>query len=164
MSRDEKHIPKTNPMRILEQQNIGFEVLQYKYDEENLDAVHAAGEMGLPCEQVFKTIVMRNNENKIFVFCVPSNSSVNLKKARAVTFSSEITPVKPSELLNLTGYIRGGCSPLGMKKQYPTFFDETIILFDKVAVSAGMRGINLFVNGEELAGVISGKIVPLTQD
>lgn len=164
MSRDEKHIQKTNPMRILEQQNIEFEVFQYKYDEENLDAVHAAREMGLPCEQVFKTIVMRNNDNKIFVFCVPSNSSVNLKKARALTFSSEINPVKPSELLSLTGYIRGGCSPLGMKKQYPTFFDETIVLFDRIAVSAGMRGVNLFVNGENLAEIVSGKIVSLTQE
>lgn len=164
MSREGKHIPRTNPMRILEQQNIEFDILQYDYDEENLDAVHAAGEMGLPCEQVFKTIVMRNNENKIFVFCVPSNSSVNLKKARGLTSSSEINPVKPSELLSLTGYIRGGCSPLGMKKQYPTFFDETVVLFDRIAVSAGMRGVNLFVNGEELAGVISAKIVSLTLD
>lgn len=164
MAREEKHIPKTNPVRILEQKKVDFKILQYRFDEDNLDAVHAASELGLPCEQVFKTIVMRNNENKIFVFCLPANATVSLKKARAVTLSSEINPVKPSELMSLTGYIRGGCSPLGMKKQYPTFFDETVVLFDKIAISGGMRGINLFVNGEELASLISAKIVSITQD
>ena len=161
MSRDEKHIPKTNPMRILEQQNIGFEVLQYKYDEENLDAVHAAGEMGLPCEQVFKTIVMRNNENKIFVFCVPSNSSVNLKKARAITFSSEITPVKPSELLNLTGYIRGGCSPVGMKKPFPTYFHSTATGFPAIYVSAGVRGLQFRINPEDLISYTKASVADI---
>ena len=116
---------KTNAIRILEQKNIPFETKSYEFDEEFSDAETAAQKVGLPPEQVFKTIVMRNEHKQIFVFCVPANSEVNLKKVRALTGSKEIAPVKQNELLGLTGYIRGGCSPLGMKKKYPTFFDET---------------------------------------
>ena len=153
---------KTNAIRILEQKNIPFETKSYEFDEEFSDAETAAQKVGLPPEQVFKTIVMRNEHKQIFVFCVPANSEVNLKKVRALTGSKEIAPVKQNELLGLTGYIRGGCSPLGMKKKYPTFIDETAILFDEIYVSAGQRGQQIAVNGEKLAEVCGAELAELT--
>lgn len=153
---------KTNAMRILETENVPFEVHTYEFDEENLDAQHAAASAGLPPEQVFKTIVMRNERNEIYVFCVPATTTVNLKKVRALTGSKDINPVHPQELLKLTGYIRGGCSPLGMKKKYPTYIDETAILFDTIFVSAGQRGLQLGVNGEQLASVTGAELTELT--
>lgn len=153
---------KTNAMRILETENVPFEVHTYEFDEENLDAQHAAASAGLPPEQVFKTIVMRNERNEIYVFCVPATTTVNLKKVRALTSSKDINPVHPQELLKLTGYIRGGCSPLGMKKKYPTYIDETAILFDTIFVSAGQRGLQLGVNGEQLASVTGAELTELT--
>lgn len=157
-----EHMTKTNAMRILETENVPFEVHTYEFDEDNLDAQHAAASAGLPPEQVFKTIVMRNERNEIFVFCVPATTTVNLKKVRALTNSKDINPVHPQELLKLTGYIRGGCSPLGMKKKYPTFIDETAILFDTIFVSAGQRGLQLGVNGERLAAVTGAELSELT--
>ena len=153
---------KTNAMRILETAGIPFSTKQYEFSEDQLDAVHAAASAGLPVEQVFKTIVMRNERNEIYVFCVPAETTVNLKKVRALTSSKDINPVKPQELLGLTGYIRGGCSPLGMKKKYPTFIDETAILFDEIYVSAGQRGMQIAVNGEKLAEVCNGTLAELT--
>lgn len=153
---------KTNAMRILESANIPFRVLTYDFDEENLDAIHAANEVGLPVEQVFKTIIMRNERNEVYVFCVPASSTVNLKIVRGLTKSKDINPVKPNELMNLTGYIRGGCSPLGMKKHYPTLIDETCILFDEISVSAGLRGMQIVANPEKLADIIPADIASLT--
>ncbi len=137
-------------MRILESLSIPYSVHEYAYDEENLDAVHAAKSIGLDPECVFKTIVMRSNANAIFVFCLPAEFEVSLKKARTLTGSKEIDLVKQSELLSLTGYIRGGCSPLGMKKRYPTFIEETALLEDRIYVSAGVRGMQLALDPEDL--------------
>lgn len=153
---------KTNAIRILEQKNIPFETKSYDFDENFSDAQTAAQKVGLPPEQVFKTIVMRNEHKQIFVFCVPANSEVNLKKVRALTGSKEIAPVKQNELLDLTGYIRGGCSPLGMKKKYTTFFDETAILFDAIAISAGQRGLQIFANAEKLTEAAEAEFAELT--
>ncbi len=153
---------KTNAMRILETAGISFSTKTYAVDENNLDAMHAADSAGLPPDQVFKTIVMRNERNEIYVFCVPAPTTVNLKKVRALTDSKDINPVKPQELMGLTGYIRGGCSPLGMKKHYPTFIDETAILFDEIYVSGGQRGLQICVNGEQLAQVVEAQLVELT--
>ena len=112
---------KTNAMRILETLSIPYRVVEYEFDEENSDAVTAAKKTGLPPEQVFKTIVMRNSNKEIFVFCVPADQEVNLKKVRMLTSSKAILPVKQAELLGLTGYIRGGCTPVGMKKKFRTW-------------------------------------------
>ncbi len=110
---------KTNAMRILESEGIEFEAFEYEFEDAKAGelALHSAQASGIPAEQVFKTIVMRNEHKQIFVFCVPANTTVNPKKARTLTGSKEINSVKPEELLSLTGYVRGGCSPLGMKKQ-----------------------------------------------
>ena len=153
---------KTNAMRILEQRAVPFETREYEFEEEFSDAVTVAAKTNMPPEQVFKTIVMRNEHKNIFVFCVPANCEVNLKKARAVTHSKEIAPVKPVELLGLTGYIRGGCSPLGMKKKYTVFFDETAQLFDVIAVSAGVRGMQILCAAEKLAAAAGADFADIT--
>ena len=152
---------KTNAMRILETLSIPYRVVEYQFDEENSDAVTAAKKTGLPPEQVFKTIVMRNNNKEIFVFCVPADQEVNLKKVRMLTNSKEILPVKQAELLALTGYIRGGCSPLGMKRKYTTYIDETAQLCDFIAVSAGQRGRQILLKADDLAKAADACFVEL---
>jgi Cys-tRNA(Pro)/Cys-tRNA(Cys) deacylase len=142
---------KTNVMRILEKLEIPYTITSYPVDNNHLDAVTVAEKVGLPPEQVFKTIVMRDEDRGIFVFCVPGNSEVSLKKARQLPdVSGKITPIKQDELQNVTGYIRGGCSPIGMKKNYPTFIDETAVLFDKIYVSAGLRGMQVGLSSDHL--------------
>lgn len=137
-------------MRILESHGISYETDTYDVDEEHLDAVTAAGKLGIDPESVFKTIVMRTDSNEICVFCVPATVEVNLKKARMASGAKSIAPVRPAELLGLTGYIRGGCSPIGMKRHFRTFIDETILLHETVYVSAGVRGQQLVLTPENL--------------
>ena len=141
---------KTNAMRILESKGIHYEVLSYAWDEEHLDAVHASSSAGLASEQVFKTIVMQNSDNEVFVFCLPAEFSVSLKKARTLTGSKDIDLIKMDNLLTLTGYVRGGCSPLGMKKHFPTFIEELALLQEHIYVSAGLRGFQIKITPEDL--------------
>lgn len=152
---------KTNAMRILESHGIPFECSSYEVDEDHLDAVTAAKKLGIDTSRVFKTIVMRTDSNEIVVFCVPAPVEVNLKKARAVSGAREIGPVKPAELLSLTGYVRGGCSPIGMRKQYRTFIDETVILHETVYVSAGIRGQQVIVSPENLVRLTGATVCDL---
>lgn len=141
---------KTNAMRILESLSIPYRIHTYEVDEEHLDAIHAAGSAGLELERVYKTIVMRNSSKEVFVFCLPAEFEISLKKARALTSSKEIDLIKTTELLPLTGYIRGGCSPLGMKKHYPTFISELAELEDTIFVSGGQRGIQIELRPDDL--------------
>ena len=141
---------KTNAMRILESLDIEYEILSYDWDEEHLDAVHASFSAGLESEQVFKTIVMQNSDNEVFVFCLPADFSVSLKKARALTGSKDIDLIKMDNLQSLTGYIRGGCSPMGMKKHFTTFVEELALLQEHIYVSAGLRGFQLKIKPEDL--------------
>ena len=147
---------KTNAMRILDGLGIKYSVTGYDVDPDNLDALSAASKLGVSPEKIFKTIVMRNEKNLIFVFCVSAETEVNLKKARAVSDSKEIKPIKMTVLLQITGYIRGGCSPIGMKKKFPLFIDETATLFDEIYVSAGIRGRQLILNPYDLAKAAEG--------
>ncbi len=146
-----EEIKKTNAMRILDSMGIEYEILTYAWDEEHLDAVHASEAAGLDPELVFKTIVLQDNEKAVFVFCLPAEFSISLKKARALTNSKEIDLIKMDDLPKLTGYIRGGCSPLGMKKHYPTYIDELALLQQTICVSAGQRGLQLQLRPEDLA-------------
>lgn len=141
---------KTNAMRILESLSIPYTVHTYEWDEEHLDAIHAANSAGLELERVYKTIVMRNSERNLFVFCLPAEFGISLKKARAVTGSREIDLIRPSELLGLTGYIRGGCSPLGMKKHYATFISDLAELEETIYVSGGQRGVQIEIRPDDL--------------
>jgi len=152
---------KTNAVRLLQQAGIPCREHFYDYDEKDLNGNHAAAAIGMPGEQVFKTLVARGERTGINVFCIPVCCELNLKKAAkaAGDKNMELVPVK--ELLGLTGYIRGGCSPVGMKKLYPTFFDETALLWDEIAVSAGERGHQMVVPTEALAEFVSAEFVDI---
>ncbi|MDY3926414.1 MAG: Cys-tRNA(Pro) deacylase [Anaerotignum sp.] len=134
---------KTNVMRLLEAAGIPYRTAEYEYDESNLSGLHAA-------EQVFKTLVTRGDKTGINVFCIPVDMELDLKKAAVVSKNKKVEMTHMKELLGLTGYIRGGCSPIGMKKKYPTFIDETCILFDEIAVSAGVRGEQIILDPNDL--------------
>lgn len=153
---------KTNAMRILESLSIPYTVHTYQFDEDHLDAIHAARSAGLDPERVFKTIVMRNSENQIFVFCLPAEFEISMKKARALTGSKDIDLIRQTEMLSLTGYIRGGCSPLGMKKRYPTFIEETALLEETIFVSGGQRGVQLEVRPEDLQRAAEARFADFT--
>ncbi len=144
-------VMKTNAMRILDALKIEYSVLEYEWDEDHLDAIHLAATAGIDYEHVFKTIVMRTNDRRLFVFCLPADFSISLKKARALTGAKEIDLLPMNELQKNTGYIRGGCSPLGMIRKYPTFIEETAELEDYICVSAGVRGCMLRLKPEDLA-------------
>lgn len=153
---------KTNAVRLVQQAGISCREIFYDFDENDLNGNHAAQAIGFPPEQVFKTLVARGIKTGIHVFCIPVCCQLDLKKAAkaAADKSVELIPVK--ELLGLTGYIRGGCSPVGMKKKYPTYFDETCQLYDEIAVSAGERGRQMIVPPEELAVFVNASLVDIT--
>lgn len=152
---------KTNAVRLVEQAKIPCREAFYEYDEKDLNGMHAANAMGMPGEQVFKTLVARGEKTGINVFCIPVCCELDLKKAAkaAGDKNMELIPVK--DLLGLTGYIRGGCSPIGMKKKYPTFLDETCILWEEIAVSAGARGHQIILNPEQLAALVDATLIDL---
>ena len=152
---------KTNAVRLVQQANITCEEKFYEFDENDLNGNHAAAAIGFPPEQVFKTLVARGVKNGILVFCIPVCCELDLKKAAKVAGdkSIELLPVK--ELLPTTGYIRGGCSPVGMKKKYPTYFDEVCMLFEEIAVSAGERGHQMVLPPKDLIRLIDAKLVDI---
>lgn len=156
---------KTNAMRILDGLNIPYEVSSYDDDGEHVlekgAAVRMAEKLGVDPGTVFKTIVMRTETKEICVFCQSALCEINLKKARNAAGCKEINPVKPEELLGLTGYIRGGCTPIGMKRQYRTFIDEQIILYDQVCISGGQRGIQIKLNPQDLIKATGATVVDL---
>lgn len=141
---------KTNAVRLVEQAKIPCREQFYEFDESDLSGIHAAAAMGMPPEQVFKTLVARGVKTGINVFCIPVCCELDLKKAARAAGDKNMELVAVKELLFLTGYIRGGCSPVGMKKKYPTFLDETCILWDEIAVSAGERGHQMALPPEGL--------------
>lgn len=144
---------KTNAMRILDSMNISYQALQYDIpDDLNVDiALHSAKVLNLSTEQVYKTIIMINSERQYFVFCLPAGFSISLKKAREITQSSSIDLMKTDNILSLTGYIRGGVSPIGMKRHFPTYICYLAQLEDFVYVSGGQRGISLKIRPSDLA-------------
>lgn len=156
---------KTNAMRILDGLKIKYEVLSYDDDGEHElsrgAASNTAAKLGIDPAACFKTIVMRNESKQLFVFCQSAEHEINLKKARNACSSKEINPVKPEELLALTGYIRGGCSPIGMKRKFPTFIDESAMLHEYIYVSAGMRGEQLKIAPADLAKACDAQMVDL---
>lgn len=145
---------KTNAIRMLQQAKIPFEEASYEFDENDLNGMHAANPIGYPPEQVFKTLVVRGAKTGIHVFCIPVCCELDLKKAASAARDKSVSLVPVKELLALTGYVRGGCSPVGMKKHYPTHMEESCLLFDKIAVSSGERGHQMIVDPEALAGLV----------
>ena len=159
------HMKKTNAMRILDGLGIAYESAEYEDDGEHElakgAALRMAEKLGVPAETVFKTIVMRTETKEICVFCQSAVSEINLKKARQAAGCKEIAPVKPDELLGITGYIRGGCTPVGMKKKFRTFIDETVILHDKVCISGGQRGIQIKIKPDDLIRAVDAVVCDL---
>lgn len=141
---------KTNAARLLEKAGIAFELIPYEFDPEDLAAQHVADALGEDINRVFKTLVLFGEKAGHFVCVVPGNAEVDLKKAARVAGAKKADLIPMKELLPLTGYIRGGCSPVGMKKPLPTFFHLTALDFDRIYVSAGQRGLQLAINPQDL--------------
>ena len=162
ISNGDRMAAKTNAVRLVEQAKIPCRESFYEFDENDLSGNHAAAAIGIPPEQVFKTLVARGEKTGINVFCIPVCCELDLKKAAKAAGDKNMELVAVKELLNLTGYIRGGCSPVGMKKKYPTFLDETCILWSEIAVSAGAIGHQMILPPEELAGLVNARLVDIT--
>ncbi len=154
---------KTNAARLLDAQSVNYELAQYEVDESDLSAVSLAKKIGQDVEQIFKTLVLRGDKTGIFVCVIPGNAEVDLKKAAKVSGNKNCAMVQQKELLPLTGYIRGGCSPIGMKKPFPTFIHETCILFDTIFVSAGQRGLQFKINPDDLIKVTGAEVCDLAE-
>ena len=156
---------KTNAMRILDSAKIKYETSSYDDDgEHELEkgaAEELAKKLGVKPECVYKTIVMRTESKEIVVFCQSAIHEINLKKARCACGAKEVTPVKPAELLQLTGYIRGGCSPLGMKRKFRTFIDASVMTHEKVYISAGVRGQQIIISPEDLVNATQAVVTDL---
>ena len=144
---------KTNAMRILDSAGIAYTPLEYTPDENDLSGTHVADQIGMPREQVFKTLVAKGNRLGPLVFVIPCETELDLKKCAAVSGSKSVELIPVKELLSVTGYIRGGCSPIGMKKKFPTYFDESVTLYDKITVSAGIKGCQLLIKSKEILSV-----------
>ena len=153
---------KTNAVRLVEQAGFFCREEFYEYDENDLNGNHAAVSIGLPSEQVFKTLVTRGARTGINVFCIPVCFELDLKKAAKAAGDKNIELIPMKDLLATTGYIRGGCSPVGMKKRYPTYIDETCTLYDFIAVSAGERGHQMLIPYqaiEDICGAVLTDII-----
>ncbi|HAW15916.1 MAG: Cys-tRNA(Pro) deacylase [Clostridiales bacterium] len=153
---------KTNAMRMLDKAGVKYEAMEYVYDENDLDGHHVAEFFGLPYENVFKTLVARGDSGEYMVFCLSVDDEVDLKKAARLAGEKRVEMIHVKDLLNVTGYIRGGCSPIGMKKKYKTFFDEMILLLDEIYVSAGQRGMQLKLDPQDLIDLTEAKVGELT--
>ncbi|MBR3928512.1 MAG: Cys-tRNA(Pro) deacylase [Clostridia bacterium] len=151
----------TNVIRLLAVNKIPFDTAEYDVDESDLSGVHAAEALGFDVESVFKTLVARGDKNGINVFVIPVAEELDLKKCALVSGNKKIEMIRVSELLPLTGYIRGGCSPIGMKKRFPTFIDETAQLSDRISVSAGQRGVQVLIAPDDLLNFVEAKYADL---
>jgi len=149
-------------MRILDSAKIEYTPYEYVPDDNDLTGVHIAEQIGLNPDFVFKTLVARGDKSGLLVFCIPCNSELDLKKCAKASGDKKIELLPVKELLPNTGYIRGGCSPVGMKKLYPTYIDEACTLFEKITVSAGVKGCQLLLNPDELIRLIGARICDIT--
>jgi len=144
---------KTNAARILDAAGIHYELRSYQVDEDNLSAPLVAEKIGMPPEQVFKTLVARGDRSGVLMACIPANTELDLKALAAASGNKKVELVAVKDVLPLTGYIRGGVSPIGGKKPYPFYLDETTILFEVISVSAGVRGCQLVLAPDDLARI-----------
>ncbi len=159
-----KGTTKTNAMRLLTAASIAYEVLTYEVDENDLSGVHIATQLGLPMEMVFKTLVARGDRTGLLVFCIPVAAEIDLRAAAALTGNKKIEMVHVKDLLGLTGYIRGGCSPVGMKKRFPTYFDSSAAAQTRITVSAGVRGAQLLLDRAALVNYVEGVLIPVVKE
>lgn len=155
---------KTNAVRLLDKARIPYTLHSYTVDPDNLDASHVAASLGQDINRVFKTIVLKGERTGHFVCVVPGNAQIDLKKAARVAGDKKADLIHMKELLPLTGYIRGGCSPVGMKKSFPTFFHQSATAFDTIYVSAGQRGLQMEVAPDLLVDFCRGQYADIIQD
>lgn len=153
---------KTNAIRILDQHRITYETEEYEVDESDLSATTVAQKLGQNVEQVFKTLVLRGDKTGVFVCVIPGNFDVDLKKAATVSGNKSCEMIAMKELLPLTGYIRGGCTPIAMKKNYPTYIDESCMLFNFIYISAGVRGMQIKIDPSDLIELTEMETADLT--
>ena len=158
-----KATPKTNAMRQLDAAKIPYDVLTYEVDESDLSGTHIAAQIGLPLPMVFKTLVAKGDKTGYLVFCIPVDKEIDLKAAASLTGNKKIEMVHVKDLLGLTGYIRGGCSPVGMKKKFPTYFDATANEHEKITVSAGVRGAQMLVDRATLVKFVDGTLADVAR-
>ena len=156
MSRKESSV-KTNAARILDAAGIHYELREYAVDEDDLSAPRVAEKIGMPPEQVFKTLVVRGERSGVLMACIPANAELDLKALAAVSGNKKVELVAVKEVLGLTGYIRGGVSPVGVRKPYPLYLDETAVLWDVISVSAGLRGCQLLLAPDDLTRVVDAQ-------
>ncbi len=159
-----KKINKTNAARLLDQAHVGYELVPYEVDENNLAADHVAASLGEDIRQVFKTLVLHGDRTGHFVCVIPGCDEVDLKKAARVSGNKKVEMIAMKQLLPTTGYIRGGCSPIGMKKPFPTFFHTTCSDFEYIYVSAGQRGLQLKMTPSDLVAFVGATVADITVD
>lgn len=152
---------KTNVMRLLDAAKIPYESKEYEVDEQDLSGSHAADMMGADHDTIFKTLVLKGEKTGYLVCCIPVDEELDLKKVAKAAHDKKVEMIPMKDLLPLTGYIRGGCSPIGMKKKFPLYIEETAVLFDKIAVSAGQRGVQILLSPGDLCAYTEGNFAPL---
>jgi Cys-tRNA(Pro)/Cys-tRNA(Cys) deacylase len=156
-----KKIEKTNAARLLDRAKVAYELIPYEVDENDLAATHVAESLGEPIERVYKTLVLRGDRNGHFVCVIQGDKEVDLKLAAKVSGNKSAALIPMKELLPTTGYIRGGCTSIGMKKRFPTFIDESVLEFDYIYISAGQRGLQLRLNPQDLISFVGAEVAPL---
>lgn len=156
-----KKIEKTNAARLLDRAKIKYELVPYTVDEDNLAATHVAEELGEDIATVFKTLVLRGDRTGHFVCVIPGDKEVDLKATAKVSGNKKADLIPMKELLPTTGYIRGGCTPIGMKKPFPTFIHSTCLKYDTIYISAGVRGLQIAINPQDLIDFISASVTDL---
>lgn len=154
---------KTNAARILDRLKIDYELIEYEVDESDLSAVHLADTAGIPIEKVFKTLVLEGDKNGHFICIIPGGEEIDLKKAAIASSNKKVALIKMKDLEPLTGYIRGGCSPLGMKKNFPVYIDESAFNHDLIFISAGIRGLQIRLSPDDLLRSCNGEKSLFTQ-
>jgi len=154
-------LQKTNAARLLDAAGISYTLVPYDVDEEHLEASHVAEQLGEDLDRVFKTLVLRGDRNGLFVCVMPGSLEVDLRVAARISGNKNCAMIHVKELLPLTGYIRGGCSPIGMKKPLPTFIHESALLYDTIYISAGVRGLQLCLSPQDLINFVGAGIYPI---
>lgn len=154
---------KTNVLRILDKEKISYDTREYQYDEDHLSGEHIVQQVDLEANQIYKTLVLKGTQGYL-VCCIPVLEEIDLKKLAKASGNKSVEMVHQKELLGLTGYMRGGCSPIGMKKKFPTYFEKTIMDLEWVAVSAGKRGLQVIMKPQDLINCVDGMIVQIIKE
>jgi len=153
---------KTNVMRILDKENINYNIHTYSVNDSAVDGISVANKIGIPVERVFKTLVTKGNSGNFYVFVIPVAKELNLKAAAKSVKEKSVEMIKVSDMLKVTGYIRGGCSPIGMKKEYATVIDESSVNLDEIIVSGGKIGFQVEINPKDLIELINAETSSIT--